>query len=297
MEYRIIPVEKELVLSSLEKRQPDCHKGTFGYLCVLAGSSAYRGSATLACGAALRSGAGIVCLASVEPVISTLMTHHPECTLLPLSMNEAGGIARENIDVIRERVARSSAVLIGCGMGMHRDTGRVVKSVLSHAACPIVIDADGLHALAEKEDFPALLKSCKGSVILTPHMGEMSRLCSMPIEKIKANPAGIAAKYAEEWNCVIVLKDDITHTALPGGTVYRNTTGNAGLARGGSGDVLAGMIASFLAQGKKAEMAAVLGVYLHGAAADEIIKERSVCGMLPSDLLNGVCRWFLENDR
>ncbi len=297
MKQNVQSVTETLVFQCLKRRKKDSHKGTYGQLLAVCGSSAYRGSAVLACGGALRSGAGIVCLASVEPVLAALMAKHSECILLPLPMNREGGIDASSTLQIAQRLSRSTALLVGCGMGMTRDTERIVCDVLQNAVCPMILDADGLNVLAAREDASALLCSAKAPLILTPHMGEMARLRRCSVEQLKADPCGAAAEYARKWGCTLVLKDAVTYIASPDGTVYVNTTGNPGLARGGSGDVLAGIIASLAAQGMTATEAAVCGVYLHGAAADDCARRLSMCGMLPSDLLEGLCNVFLRNGR
>lgn len=293
------PITRETVFSLIPPRRPDSHKGSYGTLMVVCGSACYRGAAVLACGGALRSGVGICCLASVEPVIEAVLARYSECTLLPLPSAVHGGIsAKEAIPLLLEKRKTAKAVLVGCGMGNTLDTEQIVTALLADAPCPILIDADGLNAIAGRGDDPASLfaAACRG-VILTPHVGEMSRLCGRSVEAIKRDPAAVAAEFAAKWGCTLVLKDSVTHIASPDGSVFRNTTGNAGLARGGSGDVLAGIIASFAAQGLSPTDAAVCGVYLHGAAADDCAARRSMAGMLPSDLTEGLCHVFRDNGR
>lgn len=295
-----IPITASAVFSRIPKRARESHKGTYGQLLAVCGSSLYRGAAVLACGGALRSGAGIVCMASVEPVIAAVLHRHSECTLCPLPASSIhGGVDAEHaIPLLRRRLARASAMLIGCGMGNNEDTARIAKWTLGEADCPIVLDADALNALSnEPNALSALLGGAKKGAILTPHVGEMSRLCGLTVDRIKQSPDEIASRFAQEWGCTLVLKDALTHVASPEGRVYVNTTGNAGLARGGSGDVLAGILASLAAQGLSPIDAAICAVWLHGAAADDCAARLSMAGMLPSDLLSGLCNVFLANGR
>ncbi len=274
------------VLSLLPTRKKDSHKGTFGTLSVVCGSTRFRGAAILACGGAHRAGCGIVALCSIEKVISPAITRFPECILCPLDENEHGGIAASSLTHPEAVLPRSSALLVGPGMGNTIETGKIVRALLLHHPAPILIDADGLNALAARGDMAELFNRAKKPVILTPHVGEFSRLSGLEIPEIKQNPAEIAATYAKTWNVTLVLKDAVTHVATPEGEVFHSTTGNAGLARGGSGDVLAGIIASLLAQGLCAPDAARLGVYLHGAAADLAASRKTMTSMLPSDLFD-----------
>ena len=291
-------ITAELVFDRIPPRARDSHKGTYGFLTAVCGSSSFRGAAVLACAGALRSGAGIVCLASVEPVLQSLTANYSECILLRLPQTDTGGAAAEgSIPALTEKILRSTAVLVGCGMGNTPDTEAITEAVLRRAECPVILDADALNTISVRQDLPALLREAKGGVILTPHVGEMSRLCSLPIAQIKAEPARIAAHFAREWSSVVVLKDAVSVVASPDGEVYENTSGNAGLARGGSGDVLAGIISSLTAQGLRPIDAAVCGVYLHGAAADDCAVRLSMAGMLPSDLPQGLCNVFLAHGR
>ena len=291
-------ITEEMVFSLLPPRRSDSHKGDYGTLLALCGSRCYRGAAILSCGGALRSGAGIVCLGSVEEVVSAAVVSHPELTLLPLPADAEGGIDTERCaGQILGRLERSDACLAGCGMGNTPATASLTRMLLGEARCPLVLDADALNALSRMSDRDELLRLRSCPTVLTPHVGEMARLSGERIADIKASPAAIAARYAEKWGCTLVLKDAVTHIADASGRVWRGEVGNAGMARGGSGDVLAGIIASLLAQGRDASDAAVCGVYLHGAAGDECASRLSMSGMLPSDLLGGLCAVFARNQR
>ena len=272
-----IPLERGLIASVFPRRDAYSHKGSYGKLTIVAGCRNYRGAAALCTHAALRSGAGVVTLASV-PEASKLY----EAVYRPLPENEEGTLSTLAIPLLLEQIKGCSALLIGCGLGWNEDTTAVVCTLIEEADCPIVLDADGINCISSCID---ILRTAKRRMIVTPHIGEMSRLCRKSAAEIKADPIRCAKEFAQKYGVVLVLKDADTVIASPDGTVYLNTTGNAGMARGGSGDVLAGILAAFVAQGLPAEYAAGCGVYLHGAAGDLAAQEGSMLGMLPSDMI------------
>lgn len=191
-------------------------------------------------------------------------------------------------------------------MGNTEDTLRIVAHLIGEIPYEmmdgrrrtLILDADALNALSrDPGQAREWIRAAGTPVILTPHIGEFSRLSGLRTEAIKEAPAEVAARFAADWGCVLVLKDAVTHVASPDGRIYRNTTGNPGLSRGGSGDVLAGIIASLAAQGLAPIDAAVCGVWLHGAAADDCAARLSMAGMLPSDLASGLCNVFREHGR
>lgn len=280
------------VWQALAPRPPQSHKGTFGRVLIAAGSARYRGAAALCCEGALRAGAGIVTLASVEPVLALTLTLTPECTLLPCTPDEAGGISAQNLPALLETLAACTALVLGPGLGSAAEA--IGAGLLEAARCPVVLDADGLNAAASGA-FP--LKTGGGPLILTPHPGEMARLCGLTPTQVNADRPALAARMAREWGCILVLKGHATLVAAPGGALWVNTTGNPGLARGGSGDVLAGMIGGLCAAGLPALEAAKCGVWLHGAAADRAAAHRGQWGMLPSDLPAALGELFAENGR
>lgn len=282
------------VFDILKKRPIDSHKGSFGMVTNICGSKNYTGAAFLSVLGGLRSGAGIVCLASTEYVILPVSGRIAECTFLPLKANESGSISFVNIETLMKKLKSSTACLIGCGMTNCLDTQKIVTELITHTECQLILDADALNSIAHSVD---ILKKAKNPPIITPHLMEMSRLTNIAIHKIKMDTENIAVNFARKYNCIVVLKDYITHIAHPDGRLYVNTTGNAGLAKGGSGDVLSGIISSFAAQGIDPFMAAVCGVYLHGLSADRCALRKSQYGMIPSDILDDLCNIFVENDR
>lgn len=282
------------VESLLPPRLPDSHKGTYGRLTAVCGSRRFRGAAYLCAMGALRTGVGILCLASTDEVLASVFAKTSECVCETLPANESGSIAKEAEDALQGLFRTSTALLAGCGMTDCEDTRRIVKTVLRTCPCPVLLDADGLNVLKYAPD---LLREAISPLVITPHIGEMARLTGRTAEEIKADPAQAALDAAKRFGCVVVLKDHVTRIASPDGRLTENHTGNAGLARGGSGDLLAGMIASLLAQGTDPYEGACCGVWLHGRAADLCAAERSMTGMLPSDLPEYLCRIFREWNR
>ena len=295
-------ITSEFVWQNIPRRARESHKGTFGSVLTVAGSAFYRGAALLAAEGALRTGAGIVTLASVEPVVSAAAACLPECCLCPCSAGVEGGIAPENVPLIRRQ--KATVLLLGPGLGgtvqsaaRAAETLALVQQLLPGFEGSAVLDADGLNAAAQLLAGGRELPHPAGELIVTPHPGEMARLTGLPAAQINADREGTARQYAQAWNAVVVLKGARTVVAAPDGRMLVNPTGNPGLARGGSGDVLAGMTAALLACGLPAYEAAACAVYLHGAAADRAAAALGEYGMLPHDILSQLGRIFAENHR
>lgn len=295
-------ITSEFVWQNIPRRARESHKGTFGSVLTVAGSAFYRGAALLAAEGALRTGAGIVTLASVEPVVSAAAACLPECCLCPCSAGVEGGIAPENVPLIRRQ--KATVLLLGPGLGgtaqsaaRAAETLALVQQLLPGFEGSAVLDADGLNAAAQLLAGGRELPHPAGELIVTPHPGEMARLTGLPAVQINADREGTARQYAQAWNAVVVLKGARTVVAAPDGRMLVNPTGNPGLARGGSGDVLSGMTAALLACGLPAFEAAACAVYLHGAAADRAAAEHGEYGMLPHDILPELGRLFAEHQR
>ena len=297
-----VEITEEFVWQNIPRRARDSHKGTFGTVLAVAGSAYYRGAALLAAEGALRTGAGIVTLASVEPVLAAAVARTPECCLCPCIAGAEGGISPESIPRIQRQ--KATVLLLGPGLGgaaqsaaRAAETRALVQTLLPAFAGSAVLDADGLNAaaqlLAAGEAFP----HPAGELIVTPHPGEMARLTGLSAAQINADLEETARTYAQKWNAVVVLKGSRTVVAAPDGRVCVNPTGNPGLARGGSGDVLSGMTAALLACGLPAFEAAACAVYLHGAAADRAAAVLGEYGMLPHDILPQLGRIFAEHQR
>lgn len=295
-------ITPESVWAHIPPRARDSHKGSFGAVLVVAGSACYRGAASLAVEGALRTGAGIVTLASVEPVLAAVSARLPECCLCPCLAGAEGGISPRSLPNITRQ--KATTLLLGPGLGYTAqsaaraaETRELVEKLLPGFGGSAVLDADGLNAAASLMNGGEELPRPAKELILTPHPGEMSRLTGLSVEAVQADRESIARRYAAQWNAVVVLKGARTVVAGPDGRVCVNPTGNPGLARGGSGDVLAGMTSALLACGLPAYDAAACAVWLHGAAADRAAARRGEYGMLPQDIFPQLGRMFAENDR
>lgn len=271
----------ELVLSLLPDRNPWGHKGNFGKLLLLCGSRGYTGAAFFAAMGALRSGTGLVFLGVPESIYGIEAVKLNEPVIFPLP--DAGGrLSADAVPEILTRLPQMDAVLVGPGLGQSGGTLAVVRAVLEKAECPVVVDADGINVLSAHRD---LLRGRKSPTILTPHDGEFARLGGV----IGEDRMAAAAALAEELGCVVLLKGH--ETCITDGTDgYLNPTGNPGMAVGGSGDVLAGVITALLGAGLPPLEAAACGAWLHGAAGDRCAAELGQYGMLPTDMLSALPR-------
>ena len=281
MTKAIIELKAEDVLSILPDRDPEAHKGSFGKILLLCGSRGYTGAAYLSAMGALRSGAGLVYLGVPESIYAIEAVKLNEPVVFPLPA-EGGKMSEKAIPEILERLGKMDAVLMGCGMGMSAGTLAVLETVLKNAKCPVVLEADGINLVSAHKD---LLRGRTAPTVLTPHDGEYLRLAGS-LGKDRMTAAGDLAR---ELGCVVVLKGHRTWIT-DGASFCRNTTGNPGMAVGGSGDMLAGMIVSLLGQGMGPFEAAECAVWLHGAAGDLCQKELGQYGMLPSDMLEALPR-------
>ncbi len=273
-----------LVRQVLVKRCPDAHKGTCGRVLVVAGSVGLTGAAALSSLAAMRAGAGLVTLGIADSLNNIMEVKLTEVMTKPLPEIAGGAIGIEALPVIEQLIEQCDVLAIGPGLGRQEETGITVGEIVKTAKRPMVIDADALYALAGATD---ILSSAEALAVLTPHPGEMARLMDLSIEKINEDRVEIARRAAVEWESVVVLKGAPTVVAFPDSEVYINTTGNAGMATGGTGDVLTGVIAAFIAQGMSSQDAAVAGVYIHGLAGNIAIKDGMV-GMMAGDLLPAI---------
>ena len=265
----------EQVLKILPDRDKEAHKGNFGKILLLCGSRGYTGAAYLAAMGALRSGAGLVFLGVPESIYDIEAVKLNEPVVFPLP-DEAGKLSADAIPEILERLPAMDAVLIGPGLGQSEGTLAVVQAVLENAQCPVVLDADGINVMAAHKD---ILRGRTNPTVLTPHAGEFARLGVNPADR-----AAAAEEMARMLGCILLLKGH--HTVITDGTsTYINPTGNPGMAVGGSGDLLSGIIVSLLGQGIGPLEAAACGAWLHGAAGDICAEEIGQYGMLPTDML------------
>lgn len=271
----------ETVLSLLPDRNPWGHKGDFGKLLLLCGSRGYTGAAFFAAMGALRSGAGLVFLGVPESIYGIEAVKLNEPVIFPLP-DVGGRLSADAVPEILSRLPRMDAVLVGPGLGQSEGTLAVVRAVLEKAECPVVVDADGINVLRAHRD---LLRGRKLPTILTPHDGEFARLGGI----IGEDRMAAAAALADDLGCVVLLKGHET-CVTDGVNGYINPTGNPGMAVGGSGDVLAGVITALLGAGLPPLEAAACGAWLHGAAGDRCAAELGQYGMLPTDMLSALPR-------
>ena len=213
---------------------------------------------------------------------------------MPLKSNKDGTVSSDCISEIEKNLKNYSACIIGCGLGCNEDTKKVVSAIISHDDIPMLVDADGINSICNDV---SILRHTSFPVVLTPHPAEMARLCHCSTEEVLKNKIELGKKFSCDHNAVLVLKGAHTLVFTPDGMIYINLTGNNGLAKGGSGDILSGMISGFLAQGISPVMSAVCGVYLHGLAADKCAERLSKTAMLPSDIFKDLCEIFLKNGR
>jgi hydroxyethylthiazole kinase-like uncharacterized protein yjeF len=271
-------------------RAADSHKGTFGHVLLIGGSLGKSGAAILGGQAALRSGAGLVTVAAPEMVLPTIAASQPELMTEPLQPTSDGAVALGNIKSGRlSKLLEGKDVLaLGPGLGTAAETQEFVRAAFREAQVPIIIDADGLNAFAGCADLLARRKSTHA--VITPHPGEMSRLLAISTGKVQEDRRTAAADAARRWNVFVILKGLHTLLASPTGEILVNTSGNAGLAKGGTGDVLTGVLAAMTAQFGTDDWLRILalGVYLHGAAAELLADDGELSGMLAGDVARGI---------
>ena len=278
---QVLKLDWQGVRSILPDRNPWGHKGSFGKVLLLCGSRGFTGAAYLSAMGALRVGAGLVYLGVTESIYAIEAVKLNEPVVFPLP-EEGGKLSKEAISRILERLPAMDAVLVGCGLGVSEGTLAVVRAVLENAECPVVLDADGINLLSGHMD---VLRGRQNKTILTPHDGEFLRAGGVLSEDRMAS----AAAFAAEYGCILLLKGH--RTCITDGVVgYWNRTGNPGMAVGGSGDVLAGILTGLLGQGIAPLEAAACAAWLHGAAGDLCARELGQYGMLPTDMLEALPR-------
>tara|TARA_X000001036_G_scaffold275891_1_gene256207 strand:- start:612 stop:1487 length:876 start_codon:yes stop_codon:yes gene_type:complete len=253
-----------------------------GKLLVLAGSQGMTGAACLSAMSAYRSGSGLVKVVVPQSLNSIFEIKLTESMTIPVEDQGCGFLRIENKSNIIKHVEWADAILIGPGLGREKTTGELVKSVLEFSNKTIILDADGLFYFSEKINF---LNNLKSEIILTPHFYEFSRLFNISYEQINEDQIRSLLKIQNKINKIVVLKGPTTFISY-GDKLMQNTTGNQGLAVGGSGDILSGIISSFVCQGFSPIKASAIGVFLHGKTADELLKIKGVRGLIPSDLID-----------
>ena len=272
-------------------RPDDSNKGTLGSLLCICGSYGMAGAAIMAGKAALRCGIGLLKIAVPKSIYPVCATNILESVYYPLEETSNGVISSKNTDFFFFLCEKSSAVVIGCGLSVCDDTKNLVQSVITNCEKPLVIDADALNCICNK---PEILKNLKAPAIITPHPGEMARLLHSTPKTVNSNRENTAINFAKKFGVVTVLKGAGTIIASPDGEVYINHTGNSGMATGGSGDVLSGIIGSLLAQGASPINAAAAGVFLHGTIGDLAAEKLGKISMLPTDMIDMIPKAYLK---
>jgi NAD(P)H-hydrate epimerase len=273
----------------LLRRKNHVHKNDFGHVLILGGSPAMLGAAALTALSAMRSGCGLVTVGVSQSLNLTLQKKISNVVMSwPLDETKEATLSERAFEKIQSRYSKFSAIAMGPGLSVHPSTVKLILNIIKTSTIPLVIDADALNALSGNLD--VFLKNKSVSKILTPHPGEMSRLTGMTKDAIEKNRMSAAKEFAKKNNVVLLLKGHHTVVASVEGKVYINKTGNPGMATAGSGDVLTGMIAAFLAQGLSAFDAAKWGAYLHGKAGDLAAKEVGKPALIASDIIDSIPR-------
>jgi len=285
---KIFLSEEEDITGKLPVRRKDAHKYSVGKTLVLAGSKGLSGAALLSSQSAMKSGAGAVVLGVPSAIFPAISRRTLEVMPLDLPSTSEGSLALSAMASIRKKVDWSDVVLIGPGLSRNGETQNVIRSLVQSVTKPLIIDADGLNAIAA--NISCLKKRKSRNVVLTPHLGEFSALISKGAREIEMNKVEIARAFARKYRVVLVLKGAPTIVAAPDGGVFINPNGNAGMATAGSGDVLGGIIAALVGQGNSAIDAAINGVFVHGTAGDLARDEIGEMGMLASDILARIPR-------
>jgi len=266
----------------IKKRSADSHKGTYGHLLVLAGSPGKSGAAILCAEAALRTGSGLVTLGvpnSISPAIEEKTT---EVMSISLKDSKNGTFHLDaHEEVLAELNEKKTALAVGPGISTSQSTGKFLEKVIMQCEVPIVLDADALNIISKK---PGILRKAKAPVAITPHPGEMARLCGITTKQVQDDRIGTATSFSQKYGCYVVLKGARTVVSAPSAEVFINPTGNSAMATAGTGDVLTGIIGGLMAQGYGCLQSCLLGVFLHGHAADLLLEETGTAGFTASEI-------------
>lgn len=282
-EENFINTDKILVKKMLPQRPQNSNKGTFGTVLNIAGSNYYSGAAYLSSISALKIGAGLVRLVSESETISRVSAMLPDITLVDLGVNEYGTIPKDGNKLLKD-IKTPNAISIGCGLTTFAPAKEFTLKFLKehiNSPIPIIIDADGINILSEEKKKPIPLNSA-----ITPHPMELSRLIGVDVQEIQTNRIKWAKYASDNLDCIVVLKGKNTVISIPKGKTFINTTGNSALSKGGSGDVLTGIIAGLAAQGAKLEDACVLGCFIHGLTGEIASIKLTEYSVLASNLIN-----------
>lgn len=283
----MIPITPTIVAEKLPFRPDDAHKGTMGTMLNISGSYAMAGACILSSLASLKSGVGLLKTAVPKSIYPLVASQVYEAVFLPYD-SESGAVNIDFLDTALEVAESSDSVVLGCGLSLSDDTIAFVENFVKNCKTKMLIDADGINALSLNIN---VLKEKQSDIVLTPHIKEMSRLNKLSVEHILENRVEVAVDFAKEHSVVVVLKGKNT-IVTDGQSVFVNPTGNSGMAKGGSGDVLSGIIGSLMAQGLSTLDASITGVYIHGLSGDLAADELSKTSMLPSDIIDHLPQIF-----
>ena len=278
-------IDKRQISSLFPKRLFDSHKGTYGHLAVLAGSPGKTGAAALCANAAARSGTGLITLGVAKGINTQVETQVTEAMTQPLEDNGNAFLTETSMNDILAMISGKQALAVGPGIGTHDNTKKLIRTLVQTIDIPMVLDADALNCVA---DTPDILKKKKAPAILTPHPGEMARLCGQSTAQVQENRLKAACEFAQNFDVTLVLKGAQTIIASPDGQCAINPTGNPGMASGGMGDVLTGMTAGFLAQKLNPYDSAIAAVFLHGLCGDRLAGQMGSLGYLASDMIREI---------
>lgn len=267
----------------LEKRAENAHKGTFGTALLINGSYGMAGAAILSARSCLRSGIGIAKMCVPDKIYPIIAAAVPEAVALPVTSSECGRFSFTDADKILNSLNGINCIVFGCGIGQSDDNAKILELLIKNAKCPLIIDADGINLLSSHIN---IIRQANAPVILTPHPGEMSRLCGRAVSEIEQSRVSTAKDFAKEHNVYLVLKGSGTVAATPDGRVFINKTGNPGMATGGSGDTLTGIMAALISRDSDITRAVTNAVYIHGKAGDMAAERLSETSVLPSDLID-----------
>ena len=290
MQINLHDITTESVFSSFCRRAPESNKGTYGKAVLICGSYGMAGAAVICAKACVYSGVGIanvICPKSVYPIIASQI---PEAIFTPINED----ITSDDLMTVIKAIKKASVVAIGCGMGQTNYTEKLLDCVITHSTAPIIIDADGINCLCHNID---LLLQAKSSVILTPHPGEMARLANCDIPYLLEHKLSIIEQFAGKYNCIITLKTHETAIMTSDAQAYINRTGNAGMACAGTGDMLCGMMASFIAQGLSVLQGAQAAVHIHGLCGDLSAKKYSMAYTTPTTMMKTLPAVLVELEK
>lgn len=287
-------ITEQLAKEAVPARPPHGHKGTFGHVLVAGGSRQYVGAPIFSAKSALHSGAGLVTMAVPESIYPLITAQHPEVLFLPLTEKE-GRFSEQAVSELAPSLHKFDSVAVGPGMSRFAGGDKWMKGLLdSLHGQPVVMDADALYLIKDELE---MLHQYEGEVILTPHPGEMAALLKKTVQEVEEDRLTISRDFAKEHQIYVLLKGHRSVVATPSGEVYVNPHGNSSLGKGGSGDVLTGMIASFLAQGAQPVAALIAASYLHARAGEERAAFLSHYGVMPFDIIAGVCHLLQEMEK